>query len=150
MGKIVKQKDGNRTSKWKKKNNKKVNEDWPHIAQKMKFSFNDFFSKCDKIRKKMRTWSYLLMKSWKENFIFGAVCYFQWGIYRHLLFKLSLTELFLGSRYFKRAKESEGNIIKRTENVKNMDFQTIENIYLWQKTFIHEVVNPWKITILLH
>ena len=150
MGKIVKQKDGNRTSKWKKKNNKKVNEDWPDIAQKMKFSFNDFFSKCDKIRKKMRTWSYLLMKSLKETFIFGAVCYFQWGIYRHLLFKLSLTELFLGSRYFKRAKESEGNIIKRTENVKNMDFQTIENIYLWQKTFIHEVVNPWKITILLH
>ena len=149
MGKIVKQKDGNRTSKWKK-NNKKVNEDWPDIAQKMKFSFNDFFSKCDKIRKKMRTCSHLLMKSLKRNFIFGAVCYFQWGIYRHWLFKLSLGELFLGSRYFKRAKESEGNIIKRTENVKNMDFQTIENTYLWQKTFIHEVVNPWKITILLH
>ena len=37
--------------------------------------------------------------------------------------------MFLGSRYFKRAKESEGNIIKRTENVKNMDFQTIENTY---------------------
>ena len=40
-------------------------------AQKMKFSFQDFFKKCDQIR--LRIWSHLLKKSWMENFIFCAV-----------------------------------------------------------------------------
>ena len=35
----------------------------------MKFSIQDFFSKCDQIR----IWSHLLKKSWMENFIFCAV-----------------------------------------------------------------------------
>ena len=42
-------------------------------AQKMKFSIKDFFSKCDQIRRKLRIWSHLLMKSLMENFIFCAV-----------------------------------------------------------------------------
>ena len=32
-------------------------------AQKMKFSINDFFIKCDQIRRKLRIWSHLLKKS---------------------------------------------------------------------------------------
>ena len=41
--------------------------------QKMKFSINNFFSKCDQIRRKLRIWSHLLKKSFMENFIFYAV-----------------------------------------------------------------------------
>ena len=44
-------------------------------AQKLKFSIKDFFSKCDKIRRKMRLWSHLLKKSLMENFIFCAVTF---------------------------------------------------------------------------
>ena len=44
-----------------------------HAAQKMKFSVKDFFSKCDKIRRKLRIWSHLLKKYLMENFIFCAV-----------------------------------------------------------------------------
>ena len=36
----------------------------------MKFSIEDFFSKCDHILRKLRIWSYLLKKSLMENFIF--------------------------------------------------------------------------------
>ena len=39
-------------------------------AQKMKFSINDFFSKCDQIRSKLRIWSRLLKKSFMEDFFF--------------------------------------------------------------------------------
>ena len=39
----------------------------------MKFSIEDFFSKCDQIRRKLRIWSHLLKKSFMENFIFCAV-----------------------------------------------------------------------------
>ena len=43
-------------------------------AQKMKFFiFKDFFSKCDKIRRKLRIWSHLLKKSLMETFISCAV-----------------------------------------------------------------------------
>ena len=42
-------------------------------AQKMKFSFTDYFSKCDQILRKLRIWSHLLKKSVMENFIFCAV-----------------------------------------------------------------------------
>ena len=44
-----------------------------NIAQKMKFSIRDFFSKCDQIRRKLRIWSHLLKKCLMENFIFCAV-----------------------------------------------------------------------------
>ena len=43
------------------------------IAQRMKFSIEDFYSKCDQIRRKLRIWSYLLKKSLVENFVFCAV-----------------------------------------------------------------------------
>ena len=42
-------------------------------APKMKFSVKDFFNKCDKIRRKLPIWSYLLKKFFMENFIFCAV-----------------------------------------------------------------------------
>ena len=44
-----------------------------HSTQKMKFSIEDFFSKCDQIRRKLRIWSHLLKKSPMENFSFCAV-----------------------------------------------------------------------------
>ena len=46
-----------------------------YTAQKPKFSFKDFFSKCDQIRRKLRIWSHLLRKSLMENFIFDAVTF---------------------------------------------------------------------------
>ena len=42
-------------------------------AQKMRFSINDFFTKCDQIHRKLQIWSHLLKKSLMGNFIFGAV-----------------------------------------------------------------------------
>ena len=42
-------------------------------AQKMKFSIQDFFSKCDQIHRKLRIWPHLLKKSLIENFIVCAV-----------------------------------------------------------------------------
>ena len=44
-----------------------------NTARKMKFSFKDFFSKCDQIRSFLRIWSHLLKKSSMGNFIFCAV-----------------------------------------------------------------------------
>ena len=51
---------------------------FPHIVkfthrQKMKFSMQDFFSKCNQIRSFLRIWSHLLKKAFMENFIFSAV-----------------------------------------------------------------------------
>ena len=40
-----------------------------HTVQKMKLSIQDFFSKFDQIRRKLRIWSHLLKKSLMENFI---------------------------------------------------------------------------------
>ena len=39
----------------------------------MKFPMKDFFSKCDRILRKLRIWSHLLKTSLMENFIFCAV-----------------------------------------------------------------------------
>ena len=44
-----------------------------NTAQKIKFSIEDFFSKCDQIHCFLRIRSLLLKKSLMENFIFGAV-----------------------------------------------------------------------------
>ena len=38
-------------------------------AQKMKLSIESFFSKCDRIRRNLQIWSYLLKKSLIENFV---------------------------------------------------------------------------------
>ena len=43
------------------------------IAQKMKFSIKDFFSKCHQTRRFLRARSHLLEKSLMESFIFCAV-----------------------------------------------------------------------------
>ena len=42
-------------------------------ARKMKFSFKDFCSKCERIRSFLRTWSHLLKKSLMKNLTFCAV-----------------------------------------------------------------------------
>ena len=39
----------------------------------MKFFIKDFFSKCDQIRRKLRTWPQSLAESLTEIFIFCAV-----------------------------------------------------------------------------
>ena len=46
---------------------------FPHTAQKMTFFIKDFFSECEQICRKLRTWSHLLKKSLKENVMFCAV-----------------------------------------------------------------------------
>ena len=43
------------------------------LHKKIKFTINDFFSKSDQIRKKLRIWSHLRKKSLTENFFFCAV-----------------------------------------------------------------------------
>ena len=76
-----------------KSTNEQINiEDIPkldvnHIAQKMKFSIKDFFSKCDQIL--MRIWSHLLKKSLMENFIFCAVSFVKWSAVHFIFFKQS-------------------------------------------------------------
>ena len=54
-------------------------------TQKMKFSIEDFFSKCDQIRRKLRIWSHLLKKWLIGNFIFCTVNKFQ--LWRHEIIK---------------------------------------------------------------
>ena len=44
------------------------------LAQKMKFSVKDYFSKNDQIESFLQIWSNLLKKSLMESFIFCAVC----------------------------------------------------------------------------
>ena len=44
-------------------------------AQKMKFSINNLFSKCNQIRSFLRIWPHLLKKSVMENLIFCEVFY---------------------------------------------------------------------------
>ena len=50
----------------------------------MKFSVEDFFSKCDQIRSFLRIWSHLLKKCSMENFIFCTVFY-SYNSKKHLL-----------------------------------------------------------------
>ena len=45
---------------------------------KMKFSINDFFSKCDQIHSFLRIWSHLLKKFLTENFIFVQYLFSDW------------------------------------------------------------------------
>ena len=39
----------------------------------MEFSVNDFFSKCNQIRRKLRIWLHLLKKSLTENFFCAVI-----------------------------------------------------------------------------
>ena len=52
-----------------------------YTAQKMKFSFDNFFSKYDQIRNFLRIWSHLLKKPLRENFIFCAMILERRGTY---------------------------------------------------------------------
>ena len=45
-------------------------------AQKLKFSIEGFFSKCDQIRSFLQIWSNLLKKSLMEKFIFCTMIIF--------------------------------------------------------------------------
>ena len=47
----------------------------PYTAHKIKFSIEDFFSKCDQIRRKLQIWSHFLKKLLIENFTFYAIIY---------------------------------------------------------------------------
>ena len=47
----------------------------PVTTQKMRFSIQNFFSKCYQIHWKLRIWLHLLKKSLTENFIFCALCF---------------------------------------------------------------------------
>ena len=72
-----------------------------NIAQKMKFSMKDFFSKCDQIHSFLRIWSHLLKKSVMENFIFWAVKKFIITAWQgpHRVLNKSVLKWFI-SRYF--------------------------------------------------
>ena len=53
-----------------------MSEGTKHAAKKkLKFSINDFFSKCDQIRRYLRIWLHLLKNSLMENFIFCVVTF---------------------------------------------------------------------------
>ena len=59
--------------------------------KKMKFSFKDFFSKCDQILSFLRIWSHLLKKSLMENFIFCAVLVKEEVLHNfHICYKLCI------------------------------------------------------------
>ena len=65
------------------------------IAQKIKFSVKDFFSKCDQICRKLRIWSHLLKKSLLKNFIFCDVIISNISLFMSYDFKLNLNILTL-------------------------------------------------------
>ena len=69
-------------------------------AQKKIFSIQDFFSKCDQIRRKLRISSHLLKKSLMENFIFSAVVI---GLRTHTLSFLLLTVSLVPQTFFSQS-----------------------------------------------
>ena len=60
----------------------------------MKFSINDFFSKCDQIRMKLRIWSHLLKKSLMGNFIFCAVIVLEKIIFVRMILRIFYLNFF--------------------------------------------------------
>ena len=61
-----------------------------HSLHKKWSSINDFYSKCDLIRRKLRIWSHLLYRSLTGNLIFCAVHYLQmnfWWSHQNLFQK---------------------------------------------------------------
>ena len=75
-------------------------------AQKIKFSINDFFSKCDQIRSFQRIWSLLLRKSLMENIIFCAVHLAQQNHKCHLqqTWRIGLTHILTWFKYLNEAR----------------------------------------------
>ena len=74
-------------------------------AQKMKFSIEDLFSKCDRIRSVLRIWSHLLKKSLMENFIFCAVF-----VFAAIMFKLLVIQ-FIIKLYAVFTNSNENDVI---------------------------------------
>ena len=71
-----------------------------YTAQKMKFSIQNIFSKCDQIRKKLRIWSHLRKKSLIENLVFCAVLFFIFRISFVLYSDLHFFNLFVPNAPF--------------------------------------------------
>ena len=65
-------------------------------AQEMKFPFQNFFSKCDQIRKKLQIWSNFLKKSSMENFIFCAVFLYLMHLIQLVYQIVSRNAIFIG------------------------------------------------------
>ena len=63
-------------------------------AQKMKFSVKNFFSKCDRIRRKLGIWSHLLKKSLMQKFIFCVVMLALFLLYVFLVWIFCCHDLF--------------------------------------------------------
>ena len=64
-------------------------------VQKLKFSIKNFFSKCDKIDRKLRIWSHLLKKSLMKNFIFFAQSKWKWHFPYLICMLQSIRKIFL-------------------------------------------------------
>ena len=64
-------------------------------VQKLKFSIKNFFSKCDKIDRKLRIWSHLLKKSLMKNFIFFAQSKWKWHFPYLICMLKSIRKIFL-------------------------------------------------------
>ena len=77
---------------------------------KNEFSINDFFSKCDQIRRILQIWSHLLKKFFMENFISsalnlkltsqGILHYYSWSVDLSESFSQLIMPLFIFSQYF--------------------------------------------------
>ena len=90
-------------------------------AQKMKFSINNFISKCDQIRKNLRIWSHLLKTFLMENFIFCAV----WK---------SQENFQVESRFYKKIVCSYArNVLSQKKQCLKLAAETLgRNVYLFQ------------------
>ena len=66
-----------------------------YTAKKIKFSINNFFSKCDQIHKKLLILIHLLKKSLMESSIFCAVI-----IVNYMVMQIRCVKLLIGEGYF--------------------------------------------------
>ena len=111
----------------------------------MKFSIKDFFSKCDQIRSKLRIWSYLLNKSFMENFIFCAVdvgFHFFVAILKSLTLSMRLISAMMRSQIFKQRNFILSVPLKGY--VYMIFALLVKNTYLWHKKNIHYF---WNFTV---
>ena len=98
-------------------------------AQKMKFSINDFFSKCDQIRSVQRIWSHLLKKFLMENFIFCLVTSFTFAQNKQSLeecysnlFILSINKHFITEKTYEyKFIRSQAKKTLQLKNVRNSE-----------------------------
>ena len=131
-----------------------------YTAQKMKFSIQNIFSKCDQIRKKLRIWSHLRKKSLIENLVFCAVLFFIFRISFVLYSDLHFFNLFVpNAPFLYHLKTSEnrkvfwcfqgvptGGIGNEWVNtlVKNCISVSVLWKKLFRKRFSKKLLSPWK------